>query len=117
MINPGKIPPPGIGPLGGRQRDKAVLFDELDPLERLKNEKFAADGVNGGTSTLRAMRKLQKEALDYLKTVSGLNSFTQAPRPEAAQALAAYVAARPRAAVAASAGAVVIGVELSDAAV
>src|ERR1039457_1692928 len=38
----------------------ARLFDELDPLERLKNEKFAAEGVAGGTSTLRAMRKLQK---------------------------------------------------------
>lgn len=37
--------------------------------------------------------------------------------PEAAQALAAYVAARPRAAVAAKAGAMVIGVELSDAAI
>ncbi|MGA2133857.1 MAG: acyl-CoA dehydrogenase family protein [Bryobacteraceae bacterium] len=46
----------------------ARLFDELDPLERLRNEKFARDGVTGGTSTLRAMRKLQKEALDYLAT-------------------------------------------------
>jgi len=45
----------------------ARLFDQLDPLERLKNETFAAEGVTGGTSTLRAMRKLQKQALDYLK--------------------------------------------------
>ncbi len=44
----------------------ARLFDELDPLERVKNEKFAAEGVGGGTATLRAMRKLQKEALGYL---------------------------------------------------
>ncbi|MGA2588882.1 MAG: acyl-CoA dehydrogenase family protein [Bryobacteraceae bacterium] len=44
----------------------ARLFDELDPLERVKNEKFAAEGVGGATSTLRAMRKLQKEALEYL---------------------------------------------------
>ncbi len=48
----------------------ARLFDELDPLERLKNEHFANDGVHGGTSTLRAMRKLQKDALDYLKNTS-----------------------------------------------
>lgn len=46
----------------------ARLFDELDPLERLKNEKFAADGVSGGTSTLRAMRKLQQQAIGQLKT-------------------------------------------------
>ena len=45
----------------------ARLFDELDPLERVKNEKFAAEGVGGGTSTLRALRKLQKLALEYLK--------------------------------------------------
>jgi len=46
----------------------ARLFDELDPLERLKSAKFAAEGVAGGTSTLRAMRKLQKTALEYLGT-------------------------------------------------
>ena len=44
----------------------ARLFDELDPLEKLKSAKFAAEGVSGATSTLRAMRKLQKEALEYM---------------------------------------------------
>jgi alkylation response protein AidB-like acyl-CoA dehydrogenase len=54
----------------------ARLFDELDPLERLKHAKFAAEGVAGGTSTLRAMRKLQKAALAYLGTPE--------PRPDPA---------------------------------
>jgi alkylation response protein AidB-like acyl-CoA dehydrogenase len=52
----------------------ARIFDELDPLERIKNEKFAAEGVTGSTSTLRAMRKLQKQALGYVGQATGLSS-------------------------------------------
>src|ERR1022692_705436 len=57
----------------------ARLFDELDPLERLKNDKFAAEGVAGGTSTLRAMRKLQKQGLEHVGQASGLSSQTLDP--------------------------------------
>jgi len=44
----------------------ARLFDELDPLDRLKQQRFAEQGIGGGTAQLRAFRKLQKEALEYL---------------------------------------------------
>ena len=49
----------------------ARLFDELDPLERVKNAEFAAQGITGATATLRAMRKLQKQALEHLKNHPG----------------------------------------------
>jgi alkylation response protein AidB-like acyl-CoA dehydrogenase len=46
----------------------ARLFDELDPLERKKDEVFAAEGVGRGTAALKAMRRYQKVALDSLKS-------------------------------------------------
>lgn len=46
----------------------ARLFDELDPLERQKEETFARDNVGRGTAALKAMRRYQKEALDCLQT-------------------------------------------------
>jgi alkylation response protein AidB-like acyl-CoA dehydrogenase len=46
----------------------ARLFDELDPLERQKEEIFARDNVGRGTAALKAMRRYQKEALDCLQT-------------------------------------------------
>src|SRR5512136_1701930 len=45
----------------------ARLFDELDPLERRKDELFAAQGISGGTAQLRAFRRVQKDALEFLK--------------------------------------------------
>ncbi len=44
----------------------ARLFDELDPLERKKDEIFAAQGVGGGTAQLRIFRRLQKDALESI---------------------------------------------------
>jgi len=44
----------------------ARLFDELDPLERRKDELFAAQGISGGTAQLRAFRRVQKDALEFL---------------------------------------------------
>jgi hypothetical protein len=44
----------------------ARLFDELDPLERRKDELFAAQGISGGTAQLRALRRVQKDALEFL---------------------------------------------------
>lgn len=46
----------------------ARLFDELDPLERQKEETFARENVGRGTAALKAMRRYQKEALDCLQT-------------------------------------------------
>ncbi|MFI5339024.1 MAG: acyl-CoA dehydrogenase family protein [Candidatus Methylomirabilales bacterium] len=44
----------------------ARLFDELDPLERQKDEIFTKQGVGGGSAQLKALRRLQKEALEFL---------------------------------------------------
>jgi alkylation response protein AidB-like acyl-CoA dehydrogenase len=44
----------------------ARLFDELDPLERRKDDVFAAQGIGGGTAQLRALRRVQKDALEFL---------------------------------------------------
>jgi alkylation response protein AidB-like acyl-CoA dehydrogenase len=46
----------------------ARLFDQLDPLERRKDEILAAQGAGGGMSGMRAMRRVQKDALEYLRT-------------------------------------------------
>jgi alkylation response protein AidB-like acyl-CoA dehydrogenase len=46
----------------------ARLFDELDPLERQKEEIFARENVGRGTAALKAMRRYQKEALDCLQS-------------------------------------------------
>lgn len=44
----------------------ARLFDELDPLERRKDEIFARQGIGGGSAQMKALRRLQKDALDFL---------------------------------------------------
>jgi len=44
----------------------ARLFDELDPLERQKDAIFEQQGVGGGTAQLRALRRVQKDALECL---------------------------------------------------
>jgi alkylation response protein AidB-like acyl-CoA dehydrogenase len=48
----------------------ARTFDQLDPLEIQRNETFAARGITGGTATFKAMRPVQKEALEYLRSGS-----------------------------------------------
>ncbi|MFB3778065.1 MAG: acyl-CoA dehydrogenase family protein [Bryobacteraceae bacterium] len=45
----------------------ARLFDELDPLERKKEEVFAAEGVGRGSAAFKAMRRYQKDALDAIQ--------------------------------------------------
>jgi hypothetical protein len=49
----------------------ARTFDQLDPLEIQRNETFAARGITGGTALFKAMRPVQKEALNYLHSNSG----------------------------------------------
>lgn len=46
--------------------EAARVFDELDPLERRKDAYFAEQGVERGRPQLRALGKIQKEALEYL---------------------------------------------------
>ncbi len=47
--------------------EAARLFDQLDPLERKKEEIFAAEGVGRGSAAFKAMRRYQKDALDCLQ--------------------------------------------------
>ncbi len=44
----------------------ARLFDELDPLERQKDAVFETQGLAGGTAQLRALRRIQANALEYV---------------------------------------------------
>lgn len=46
--------------------EAARLFDQLDPLEKKKAEILAEGGVTGGSSTLKFMRLVQKNAVEYL---------------------------------------------------
>jgi len=61
----------------------ARLFDEIDPLERRKDELFAAQGVGGGTAQLKAMRRLQKDAIEYLTLTAKPEAARDAARTEA----------------------------------
>jgi alkylation response protein AidB-like acyl-CoA dehydrogenase len=47
--------------------EAARLFDELDPLERLKDEYFAARGVAAGRPQFRALATIAKDALEFLR--------------------------------------------------
>jgi alkylation response protein AidB-like acyl-CoA dehydrogenase len=44
----------------------ARLFDALDPLEGEKDARLAAQGVEGPRARLRALQKVEKDALDFL---------------------------------------------------
>ena len=46
--------------------EAARVFDRLDPLEKQKAEILAARGIGGGTSAMKAMRKVQKDAIEFL---------------------------------------------------
>jgi len=45
----------------------ARLFDVLDPLEKEKDAIFAERGVGGGTAQMKALRKVQGDALEYVR--------------------------------------------------
>lgn len=56
----------------------ARLFDDLDPLERRKDEIFAEQGVGGGSAQFKALRRLQKDALDCIhQSVEPSNPLVQ----------------------------------------
>ncbi len=46
--------------------EAARVFDQLDPLERQKQELFAARGIKGGSAMMKAMRQVQKDAIEFL---------------------------------------------------
>ena len=45
----------------------ARLFDVLDPLERQKDAILAEQGVQGGRAQMKVLRKVEKDALEYLE--------------------------------------------------
>ncbi|HOS03493.1 MAG TPA: acyl-CoA dehydrogenase family protein [Candidatus Hydrogenedentes bacterium] len=45
----------------------ARLFDELDPLEKQKNQMLAAQGISGGWGAMKALKRVQKDALEFLE--------------------------------------------------
>jgi alkylation response protein AidB-like acyl-CoA dehydrogenase len=62
----------------------ARLFDQLDPIEKLKDRKFAEMGVTTGTAQMKTFRRLQKDAVDFV----GLDAMPAAERdPERHAAL------------------------------
>ena len=44
----------------------ARLFDELDPLEKLKDRRFAEQGIAAGAAQMKAFRRMQKDAMDLV---------------------------------------------------
>ena len=46
--------------------EAARVFDQLDPLEKQKAEIMAARGLTGGASLMKAMRQVQKDAIEFL---------------------------------------------------
>ena len=45
----------------------ARLFDELEPVEKEKDRVLSGQGIHGGTAAFKALRKVQKDALEYLE--------------------------------------------------
>src|SRR5664280_2200599 len=46
--------------------EAARVFDQLDPLEKQKTEIMAARGLTGGSALMKAMRQVQKDAIEFL---------------------------------------------------
>ncbi len=47
--------------------EAARLFDRLDPLEKEKDAVFATQGISGGRAQLKALRKAEGDAFEYLR--------------------------------------------------
>ncbi|MCF7708086.1 MAG: acyl-CoA/acyl-ACP dehydrogenase [Verrucomicrobia bacterium] len=47
--------------------ETARLFDELDPMEKVKDRIFAEQNIQGMRAKLRALAKLQKEAAEFIE--------------------------------------------------
>jgi alkylation response protein AidB-like acyl-CoA dehydrogenase len=42
------------------------LFDQLDPLEKIKDRKFAEQGISSGMAQMKAFRGISKQALEFI---------------------------------------------------
>jgi len=59
--------------------EAARVFDRLDPIERQKNEIFAQRGVSGGRAQFKALKQVEKDALEFLR----LSATPEAERDKA----------------------------------
>lgn len=64
----------------------ARLFDELDPLEKVKEQKFAEQGVVGGMAQMKAFRAIAKQALEFIALEAQPADTRDAARYEALKA-------------------------------
>jgi len=60
----------------------ARMFDELDPLEKQKDEVLASRGVGTGMAAFKAMRAMEKRALEFLDLQRQAESVRDAARWE-----------------------------------
>ena len=65
--------------------EAARLFDRLDPLEKGKDEFLASKGILGGTAAFKAMRRHQKDALEFLELAAQPENRRDWQRYEALQ--------------------------------
>ncbi|MFO7693396.1 MAG: acyl-CoA dehydrogenase family protein [Vicinamibacterales bacterium] len=61
----------------------ARVFDELDPLERAKDEHFAGQGVAPGRARRRALEPAERDALEYLAELAKPAAARRADRVDA----------------------------------
>jgi alkylation response protein AidB-like acyl-CoA dehydrogenase len=64
----------------------ARLFDELDPLEKIKDQKFAEQGIASGMAQMKAFRAVAKPALEFIALATQPAAERDAARYEALRA-------------------------------
>lgn len=58
----------------------ARIFDEIDPVEKAKDKAFAEQGIGGGTAAVKAFRKRNADALEYINLLYGPEAGRQTER-------------------------------------
>jgi alkylation response protein AidB-like acyl-CoA dehydrogenase len=64
----------------------ARLFDELDPLEKRKDQKFAEQGIAPGMAQLKAFRAIAKQAVEFIALDASAAAERDAARYDALKA-------------------------------
>jgi alkylation response protein AidB-like acyl-CoA dehydrogenase len=64
----------------------ARLFDELDPLEKVKDKKFAEQGITTGMAQMKAFRAIAKQAVEFIALEAQPAATRDAARYEALKA-------------------------------
>jgi alkylation response protein AidB-like acyl-CoA dehydrogenase len=63
----------------------ARLFDELEPLERHKDREFAAQKIEGGRAQMKALARIQNDALEFLASSAKPEAQRDVERHDALQ--------------------------------